>query len=189
MGLQVVRHRRGVAAALATWMVACGGATGAAGGGDPADPASYPRGGLVGNPAPNFSARAVGSVETVSLRKLHGQVVLIDFWGTFCEPCRKSFPKLQALSERFSGQGFRVVGISEDEADDRGKIPGFADSLGARFTLAWDADRSIARAYGPETMPTSLLIDRRGIVRYVHVGYYDGEDVELAREIQGLLAK
>lgn len=144
---------------------------------------------LVGNPAPNFTAKAVRSKETLSLKALRGQVVLVDFWGTFCEPCRKSFPKLEELSEKFSGKGFKVVGISEDEPDDKDKIAGFADNLGAKFSLAWDENKSIAHAYRPETMPTSFLIDRRGVVRYAHVGYREGEEVELEKEIQELLAK
>jgi peroxiredoxin len=146
------------------------------------------KGGLVGNPAPNFSAKAVGSGQTVSLKKLRGQVVLVDFWGTFCEPCKKSFPKLQALSHKYSDQGLQVVGISEDESEDKDKIPTFGETYGAKFILAWDEDKSIARAYKPETMPSSFLIDRKGIVRFVHVGYHDGEEVEVDKEVQELLA-
>jgi cytochrome c biogenesis protein CcmG/thiol:disulfide interchange protein DsbE len=144
---------------------------------------------LVGNPAPNFSVKALGSKETVSLKKLRGRVVLVDFWGTFCEPCKRSFPKLQELSAKYADAGLQVVGISEDEADDREKIPRFANTYGARFTLAWDDDKSIAHAYRPETMPTSFLIDKRGIVRYAHVGYHDGQEVEVEKEIRLLLAK
>jgi cytochrome c biogenesis protein CcmG/thiol:disulfide interchange protein DsbE len=142
---------------------------------------------LVGNPAPGFTATAIGSNETLSLKKLRGHVVLVDFWGTFCEPCKKSFPKLQALSSRYFDRGFRAVGISEDEPDDRDKIPGFAESYGVKFALAWDGDRSIARAYGPETMPSTFVIDKQGLVRYVHVGFHEGEEVELDREVHELL--
>ena len=169
--------------------VHCGGAAGEGGGSETADEAAGGKSGLVGNPAPNFSAKTVGSKQSVSLKKLRGQVVLIDFWGTFCEPCKKSFPKLQELSDKYADNGFRVVAVSEDEADDRDKIPGFADSFGAKFTLAWDEDKSIARAYKPETMPSSFLIDKRGIVRYVHVGYHNGEELEIDKEIRELLAK
>ena len=91
--------------------------------------------GLIGNPAPDFHAKTVtGSKETVSLKELHGQVVLLDFWGTFCEPCKKSFPKLEELNRKYAGSGLRVIGISEDEEDDRDKIPGFASTYGAKFS-------------------------------------------------------
>ncbi len=173
-----------VALAFSAW--GCGGA--GAEGAD-SEAASSPGHGLVGNPAPNFVAKAVGSKDTVSLKRWRGQVVLVDFWGTFCEPCKRSFPKLQALSSKYSGRGFRVVGISEDEPDDKDKIPDFANSYGAKFVLAWDEDKSIARSYKPETMPSTFLVDRQGIVRYAHVGFHDGEEVELDKEVEGLLAK
>jgi peroxiredoxin len=123
----------------------------------------------------------------VALGAMRGKVVLVDFWGTFCEPCKKSFPKLESLYAKYGSSGLRVVGISEDEADDKDKIPGFADTYGAKFTLAWDADKTIAHQYKPETMPSSFLVDKKGVVRYAHVGYHDGEEEQLEREIKELL--
>ena len=144
--------------------------------------------GLIGNPAPDFEAKVVtGSKGTISLKDFQGKVVLLDFWGTFCEPCKKSFPKLQELNHKYAGKGLRVIGISEDEDDDKDKIPGFADTYGARFSLAWDGDKAIAKHYKPETMPSSFVIDRNGIVRFAHVGYHDGEEVEIEKEIKQLL--
>jgi cytochrome c biogenesis protein CcmG/thiol:disulfide interchange protein DsbE len=143
---------------------------------------------LVGNPAPDFKATAVaGTGGAISLKALHGQVVLLDFWGTFCEPCKKSFPKLEELNRKYAKSGLRVIGVSEDEDDDKDKIPGFAATYGATFSLAWDGDKSIARRYSPETMPSSFLIGRDGIVRFTHVGFHDGEEREIEDEIRGLL--
>ena len=143
---------------------------------------------LIGNRAPDFQVKTVtGSKATVSLKELRGQVVLLDFWGTFCEPCKKSFPKLGALDRKYAASGLHIIGISEDDDDDKGKNPGFADTYGAKFALAWDADKSVARHYNPETMPSSFLIDRDGIVRFAHVGFHDGEEVEIDQEIRGLL--
>ena len=147
-------------------------------------------GGLVGNPAPDFHVKAVaGGKKTISLKDLRGKVVLLDFWGTFCEPCKKSFPKLEALNRKYSATGLHVIGISEDEDDDKDKIPGFADTYGAKFSLAWDGDKSIAKQYKPETMPSSFLIDKEGIVRFAHVGFHDGEELEVDKEVRGLLAQ
>lgn len=170
-------------------LASCGAEEAQSSGPAAADDVSGGKDGLVGNPAPNFSTKAVNSKETVSLKRLRGHVVLVDFWGTFCEPCKKSFPKLEELSERYADQGFRIVGVSEDEAEDKDKIPDFAGSLGAKFTLAWDEDKSIARAYKPETMPSSYLIDKKGIVRYAHVGYHNGEELQVDKEIKELLEK
>ena len=166
-------------------VIACGAAAddspGAASGGEGGK-------GLVGKPAPDFTvATVVNGKGKVSLDSLHGKVVLLDFWGTFCEPCKKSFPKLQDLYTKYGDSGLRIVGVSEDEADDKDKIPDFASTYGAKFTLGWDRDKNVARSYKPETMPSSFLIDKSGVVRFAHVGYHDGEEVEIEKEIKELL--
>jgi cytochrome c biogenesis protein CcmG, thiol:disulfide interchange protein DsbE len=166
-------------------LAACGGA---ADEGQESSSAAESKGRLVGNPAPDFAVKVVaGSKGTVSLKSLRGKVVLVDFWGTFCEPCKKSFPKLQDLNTKYGASGLRIVGISEDEADDKDKIPGFADTYGAKFTLGWDEDKAIAKAYKPETMPSSFLIDKKGVIRFAHVGYHDGEEVRVEKEVKELL--
>jgi peroxiredoxin len=166
---------------LALSIVACGSAAGGKG----AESAS---GDLVGNPAPEFSVTAMNSSKSsVSLKGLQGKVVLVDFWGTFCEPCKKSFPKLEDLNTKYATSGLQVVGISEDEPEDKEKIPSFADTYGAKFPVGWDDGRTIARQYKPPKMPSSFIIDRKGVVRYAHVGYHDGEEVEIEKEVKELL--
>jgi cytochrome c biogenesis protein CcmG/thiol:disulfide interchange protein DsbE len=163
---------------------------GAALGPGPEAERSSDTGSLQGNPAPDFSVKVLARPgATLSLNELRGKVVLVDFWGTYCGPCKQSLPKLQALSAKYSEAGLRVIGISEDEPEDKDKIVAFADSHGAKFAIAWDEDRSVAHRYKPDTMPSSYTIDRRGIVRYVHVGYRDGDDQVLEKEVQGLLAQ
>ena len=146
--------------------------------------------GLVGRPAPPFHLNALaGAKGTVSLQSLRGKVVLIDFWGTFCEPCKRSFPRLQELNAKYAESGLQIVAISEDEVEDRDKVPVFAQTYGVGFIVGWDEDRAIAKAYKPETMPSSYIVDKKGFVRFVHLGYHDGEEVEDEREIKDLLAK
>ncbi len=166
-------------------LVACGAVSDGGRGAESADPA-----GLVGNPAPDFSVKPMsGSKATVSLKALHGSVVVVDFWGTYCEPCKKSFPKLQDLYAKYAGQGLQVVGVSEDEVDDKDKIPSFASTYGAKFAVGWDEDKAIARRYKPDTMPSTFVIDRKGIVRFAHAGYHDGEEVQIQKEIEELLGR
>jgi peroxiredoxin len=166
--------------------VACGG--GAAESSGDATPTAQRA--LVGKPAPDFAVVAAANGKgRVALSKLRGKVVLVDFWGTFCEPCKKSFPKLQDLNTKYASSGLRIVGISEDDADEKESIPGFATTYGAKFAVGWDEGKSIAKSYRPETMPTSFLIDKNGVVRYAHVGYHDGEEVEVEKEIKELLAR
>lgn len=152
-------------------------------------PGSEPAG-LIGDRAPDFEVRPIsGSRSLIALHALRGSVVVVDFWGTFCGPCKQSFPKLEGLRARYAEQGLRVLGISEDEADDKTKISSFASTYGAKFAIGWDEDKSIARQYKPETMPSTFVIDRKGIVRYAHVGFHDGDELVLEKEVKGLLAE
>ena len=153
------------AAIVAT--TACGGEEGEEKGADTALDA--PSHDLIGNRAPEISVVAMsGRGRSVSLKKLRGKVVIVDFWGTFCEPCKKSFPKLQELNAKYSDSGLEIVAISEDEAEDKDKIPGFADAYGAKFTIAWDSRKSAAKLYNLPTMPSSFVIDRKGKVVWVN---------------------
>jgi peroxiredoxin len=173
-------------AAACAVMTGCGGATSES----HTDTGSGGEGGLVGKPAPDFTvAAAANGKGKVALSALRGKVVLVDFWGTFCEPCKKSFPKLQDLHTKYAASGLRIVGISEDEEDDKGKIPDFATTYGAKFPLGWDETKSAAHSYKPPTMPSSFLIDKEGVVRFAHVGYHDGEEVEVEKEIKELLGQ
>jgi peroxiredoxin len=187
MGIEsIVRSAAGALSVVAASLAfGCGGAAAESAGASSGSP-----GGLVGQAAPDFAATAVVNGKgKVALADLRGKVVLVDFWGTFCEPCRKSFPKLQNLHGKYAASGLKIVGISEDEAEDKGKIADFASTYGAKFTLAWDADKSIAQSYKPETMPSSFLIDKSGVVRFAHVGYHDGEENDIEKEIRELLDK
>jgi len=145
---------------------------------------------LVGNPAPDFHVQALsGGHGDVSLKELRGNVVVLDFWGTYCGPCKHSFPKLQELHASYGSLGLHIVGISEDEADDKGKIATFVSAYGAKFTIGWDEDKAVAHRYRPDVMPSTYVIDKKGIVRFVHVGFRDGDEVAMRREVQTLLAQ
>ena len=145
---------------------------------------------LIGNPAPPFSLDPLANSKAkVATKALAGKVVLVDFWATWCEPCKKSFPKLQELSVKYKVSGFEILAVSEDDDDkdiDK-KIVSFADSNGAKFPVAWDKDKAIAQKYNPATMPSSFLIDRKGVIRFAHIGYHEGEEAELDKEIKELL--
>jgi cytochrome c biogenesis protein CcmG/thiol:disulfide interchange protein DsbE len=168
-------------AALALSVASCSAATGEAG---DASGAAHP---LLGKPAPELTAEAVGGDGPKTLKAAQGKVVILDFWGTFCEPCKKSFPKLEELNHKYASSGLRIIGVSEDEDEDKDKIPGFAKTYGATFTLAWDGDKAVARRYKPETMPSSFVIDKDGVVRFAHVGFHDGEEVAVESEVRDLL--
>jgi len=140
---------------------------------------------IVGNPAPAFALTAVNTKGSVSMSSLEGQVVIVDFWGTYCEPCKKSFPKLQDLYAKYKGSGLTVVGISED--DDKEGIAAFGSSYGAKFPLVWDESKSVAGKWNPGSMPATFIVDRKGVVRFFHRGYREGEETEIEQQVKTLL--
>ncbi len=140
---------------------------------------------LVGAPAPDFDLARVGSAEgapRVRLSDLRGKVVVVDFWATWCKPCKESFPAYQKLSGEKPDVAF--VGVSIDE--DPNGIPQFVEETGATFPVVWDEGQVTSQAYAPPTMPTSFVVDKNGIVRFVHAGFHAGDEAELAQVIDGL---
>ena len=137
---------------------------------------------LRGEPAPDFAlaARQGGSA---SLSAYAGQVVLVDFWATWCEPCRLSFPQYQELASRH-GKDLVIVAISEDD-EDQG-IDRFIEETGASFPVAWDGDKSLAQRYRISTMPTLFIIDKNGLIRYVHTGFRAGDEASIENAIVSL---
>jgi cytochrome c biogenesis protein CcmG, thiol:disulfide interchange protein DsbE len=139
---------------------------------------------IVGNPAPAFTLNAINTKGSVSMSSLGGQVVIVDFWGTFCEPCKKSFPKLQELYAKYKSNGLTIVGISED--DDKDGIAAFGGSYGAKFPLVWDETKSVAGKWNPGSMPATFIVDRKGVVRFFHRGFHDGEELEIEQQVKSL---
>jgi peroxiredoxin len=142
--------------------------------------------GLCGQPAPDFSVNATSNGSgKIAMSSLKGKVVVVDFWATWCEPCKKSFPNLQQLNVKYKASGLEIVGISED--DDASGIAEFGKNYGAKFPLAWDQGKTVASKYDPKTMPTSFIIDRKGIVRFVYMGYHSEDDAKFEANVKSLL--
>jgi thiol-disulfide isomerase/thioredoxin len=137
---------------------------------------------LLGVAAPEFELPAQHGAKRVSLPAGgDGKVKLIDFWATWCEPCKESFPVYQGLAERYGGS-LEIIGISEDDEPDG--IKAFAKETGVRFPLAWDEGQALSKEYQPPTMPTSYVIDKNGIVRLVHAGFRSGDEAQIAAAIE-----
>jgi len=145
---------------------------------------------LVGAQAPEISAETVTGEGPKTLKDASGKVVIVDFWATYCDPCKKSFPKYQALVDQFGGE-LAVIGVSVDDPDDAKKeqLEQFVKSTGVKFSIVWDKDKSAAKRYSPPKMPSSYIIDKQGVVRHLHAGYTDGEENKIATEIKELLGK
>lgn len=172
-------------------------AAGCGGGGTPAttggESPKTPEGGAsgaVGSKAPELSATPVSGDGPKKLADAAGKVVIVDFWATYCDPCKKSFPKYQQMVDQFGGE-LVVIGVSVDDPEDASedKLKEFASATGAKFSIVWDKEQATAGKYSPPKMPTSYVIDKEGVVRHVHAGYESGEEDKIAEEVNALLGK
>ncbi len=152
-----------------------------------AAPAPRGRGGggavRVGSAAPALGASTVAQgTDPIDLGRLRGRVVLLDFWATWCGPCRMLMPILNTLSTRYSAQGLTVLGLSDESAT---QARAFAQQTGVGYTLA--SSPSTVATYGVESLPTLVFIDRRGMVRQVSIGVSSMQSLE--RQVTQLLAE
>ncbi|MEX2207455.1 MAG: TlpA disulfide reductase family protein [Myxococcota bacterium] len=137
--------------------------------------------------APDCSLRAVDDSRRYALRELQGRVLWIDFWASWCGNCVEAVPFLNDLDRDFRARGLAVLGINLDE--DPKEALAFLAKYPADFAQAADADGDCPRSFGVETMPASYLIDRRGVIRYVHAGFRPGEAATLRARVSELLAE
>jgi peroxiredoxin len=145
--------------------------------------AALPR---VGSPAPDFVLKSA-SGHNIRLSELRGQVVLINFWASWCGPCREELPLLARLHQRYRGAGFALLAVNID--DDRGNADTLLRKLGVNLAPLYDGDKRVAKRYDVDTMPATLIVDRDGRVRYVHRGFHSGYEAKYEREVRELLTQ
>ena len=124
----------------------------------------------IGSRLPNFSVKDLRGREISSI-DLHGKVVLIDFWATWCQPCKKEMPGYQRLVDQYGSRGFAVVGFKFDTMTDTEDPLLFAKKIGAHYPLAIAADDLKQKFGGIEGLPTTMLYDRQGILRKKVIGF------------------
>ncbi|MDE2300070.1 MAG: TlpA family protein disulfide reductase [Burkholderiales bacterium] len=134
--------------------------------------------------APDFTLRALNG-PNLRLQEQRGRVVMINFWATWCGPCRQEMPHLNRLYQKYKGSGFVLLGVNVD--DDTRNAAEVAAKLGVTFPVLLDTDKQVSRRYDLATMPSTVLIDRDGKVRYVHRGYLAGYEDTYDRQILELL--
>jgi cytochrome c biogenesis protein CcmG, thiol:disulfide interchange protein DsbE len=138
-----------------------------------------------GQPAPNIAlSNAQGSV--VSLDKLRGQVVYVDFWASWCGPCRRSFPWMNEMQQKYGGKGLAIVAVNVDKR--RADADKFLAQVPANFPVVFDETGASPAAFGVKGMPSSYLIDARGNIVLVERGFLDASGAELEDRIKTLLA-
>lgn len=138
----------------------------------------------LGNAAPEIGLPGTDG-RVVRLADHRGEVILVDFWASWCGPCRESFPFLATLAERYRERGLFIVGVSVDTRED--DFRAFLADHRVGFGVVRDAGHEVARRYAPPSMPTSYLIDRAGRVRHVERGFRHARAAELERRVVELL--
>lgn len=138
-----------------------------------------------GEPAPPFSLPTAAG-DTVALDKLHGRVVYVDFWASWCGPCRRSFPWMNEMHAKYGPSGLTVIGVNVDKR--RPDAERFLQQTPAAFTIVYDSAGKTPEAYAVKGMPSSYLIDSAGKVVAVESGFRDEQKADLEARIRSLLA-
>jgi thiol-disulfide isomerase/thioredoxin len=139
----------------------------------------------IGQPAPAFSLPLRGGSAPLGLDKLRGQVVMVNFWASWCEPCRKEFPLLDQIYKKYKSAGFTLVGVNvEPDAKD---AESFIAKTPVSFPIVFDKDSTVSKQYHVAGMPTTVLIDRKGVLRWVHRSYVPGDENEYLNQVRAIL--
>ncbi|WP_394228861.1 TlpA family protein disulfide reductase [Pseudoalteromonas spongiae] len=134
--------------------------------------------------APDFTLKAL-SGDNVRLKELSGQVVLINFWASWCGPCRKEMPLLDELHAKYSDLGFTVLGVNVEQQNQKAKE--FINELNVSFPILLDEQNTVSKLYDVEAMPTTVVIDRNSNLRYVHYGYQAGDEKLYKKMVKALI--
>ncbi|MEM6810477.1 MAG: TlpA disulfide reductase family protein, partial [Pseudomonadota bacterium] len=140
--------------------------------------------GLSGKSAPDFALKNAAG-ENVRLSDLRGEVVMINFWATWCGPCREEMPLLDEMHSRYNRVGFTLLGVNID--DDPRRAEEMIEALGVTFPVVFDATKKVSEQYDVSAMPVTILLDRDGVVRYVHKGYKPGYEDKYLEQVRELL--
>lgn len=139
---------------------------------------------LTPSAAPNFELAAmVGN--TVNLSQYKGQVVMINFWATWCGPCRQEMPLLEQLYKKYKPMGFTMLGINV-EPDSSGATE-WLKATPVTFPILFDTESKVSKLYAVSGMPSTVIVDRKGQVRFLHRGYKPGDENEYLNQIRALV--
>jgi len=138
----------------------------------------------VKGPAPNFTLKSM-SGKNLKLSEMTGNVVLINFWASWCGPCREEIPYLNALHKKYAPLGFTVLGVNVEEQMDGAR--GFLGNVPVDFPILLDNTNKVSKQYKVVAMPTTVVIDRDGNMRYLHEGYKPGDEKKYRQMVKKLV--
>lgn len=148
---------------------------------------SFASAGIINEKAPDFTLQDING-KTVSLKDLRGKVVFVDFWASWCPPCKKEFPELNRFLENHKNSDIVGVAISVDKK--RSHVDDFLSQmpfLSNKLFVLLDTDAAVISAYRAGAMPTSFIIDRSGVIRFVHFGFNERDPATWTQEVEKLL--
>ena len=140
-----------------------------------------------GDRAPDFAAPSLSGDGTIELSRYRGKVVYLDFWASWCAPCLTAIPEIEEMRGEFPASEFQVIAVNLDQKEQ--KALRFLAKHPVGYPSASDPKGRLPGQFGVDTMPTSYLIDRNGVIRYVHRGFQRGDSDELRKQIRALLGK
>ena len=138
----------------------------------------------VKGPAPNFTLKSM-SGKNLKLSEMTGNVVLINFWASWCGPCREEMPLLNALHKKYAPLGFTVLGVNVEEQLDGARD--FLSNVPVDFPILLDNTNKVSRQYKVVAMPTTVIVDRDGNMRYLHEGYKPGDEKKYRQMVKKLV--
>ena len=136
------------------------------------------------SPAANFTLKSAGG-ENIRLSEYRGQVVLINFWASWCGPCRQEMPLLNDLHNKYEALGFTVLGVNVEEQSDNAR--GFINDFPVDFPILLDSTNQVSQLYKVIAMPTTVVVDRDGNMRFLHKGYKPGDEKEYRKMVKKLI--
>jgi peroxiredoxin len=136
-------------------------------------------------PAPGFSLQSSDG-QQVSLASLKGKVVMVNFWATWCVPCRQEMPHLQALYDRYNSLGFELLAVNVEKNNAEGARK-WLEERPVTFPVLFDPNNEVTKLYKVQTMPSTVLVARDGTMRFIHHGYKPGYESEYQTQVRALL--
>ncbi len=135
-------------------------------------------------PAPQFTLPSKAGSD-VSLAQYKGQVVMINFWASWCGPCRQEMPLLEDIYKKYNKLGFTLIGVNVEP--DSKAADDWLKQTPVSFPVLYDKDSKVSRLYNVSGMPTTVIIDRKGNLRYTHVSYKSGDESEYLNTVRAMI--
>jgi len=145
----------------------------------------FAAGGESNGPAPAFTLTSAMTGQQAGLAQYKGQVVMVNFWATWCGPCQQEMPLLEQMYKKYRPAGFTLIGVNVDK--EASPVKELLARKPVSFPVLLDPANQVSKSYHVDEMPSSVIIDRKGVIRYVHRGYKPGDENEYQDRIRQLI--